>query len=398
MTDMKVKVYLRRVLLSTGDFTYEAVINTPSGQLFESSPQGLTLGYNEASLLTKHKGQDVSFINESPLNFELDQRDFDNLISPRLISQITTALSLVFLKYRASVAGFVKSRLFSFISKEIGTASSISLPIFNILNGGKHAGNGLEFCEFMIIPKGSSARENIRIASEIYLDLRQIIETDLDAKHVLVGREGGFAPDISDIKMALDLIARAINLKNKGKCGIAIDVAANNFCEKKNSQAGALFEYTIAGKKYSPAELLAYYGDLLKVFPNIEYLEDPAHEDDTQTWIRLKSEYGKSIMIVGDDLTVTTIKYLKKNRECINACILKINQVGTFSDLVEAYFFCKTNGIKTIVSQRSGETDSDVISHIAIGLGSDYIKAGAPSRERIIKYNTMLRIEDQLHL
>lgn len=393
--DIKTKIYLRQALLSSGEFTCEAVINTPSGQIFESSPQGLTLGLNEASLLTSHKGKDISFLNDDISIFDLSQEIFDEVISSNITSQITTALSLVFLKYRAHVANFSDSRLFSFISKEYKTEISLPVPIFNILNGGKHAGNGLEFCEFMIIPKGTSVHESIRIASEVYSDLHTIIKNDLGMKHTLVGREGGFAPDISNIHTALELIVEAINIRNRDTCNLAIDVAANNFSEKKSFQGGMVFEYSIGGEKYSSTELVAYYKDLLNKFPHIVYLEDVAHEEDIDTWVKLKSEYGKDILIVGDDLTVTNIHYLEKYKDCINACILKVNQVGTFSDLIKAYLFCKTNGIIPIISQRSGETDSNIIAHIATGLGSDYIKAGAPARERIVKYNTLLRLEDE---
>lgn len=393
--DMKTKIYLRQTLLSSGEFTCEAVINTPSCQIFESSPQGLTLGLNEASLLTSHKDQNILFLNDDISILDSSQEKFDEVISSNITSQITTALSLVFLKYGAHVAGFHESKLFSFVSKEYKTEISLPVPIFNILNGGKHAGNGLEFCEFMIIPKGTSVCENIRIASEVYLDLRTIIEDNLGVKHTLVGREGGFAPDIFSIHTALELIVDAINIRNRDKCNIAIDVAANNFSEKKNFQGDTVFEYKIGGEKYSSIELVTYYKDLLNKFPYIVYLEDVAHEEDIDTWIKLKSEYGNQILIVGDDLTVTNINYLEKYKDCINACILKVNQIGTFSDFMKAYLFCKTNGIITIISQRSGETDSNILTHIATGLGSNYIKAGAPARERIVKYNTLLRLEDE---
>ena len=260
------------------------------------------------------------------------------------------------------------------------------------VNGGKHAGNGLDFCEFMIIPKGVEIIDNVRTASEVYLDLRDIIESSLGRKHILVGCEGGFSPDISDIEIALNLISQAINKRNSGKCDIAIDVAANNFSQHHVSDSGTHFEYQINGNRYTTDSLLLYYENLILKFPNIVYLEDPFHEEDFDGWKKLSSRFQDKILVVADDLTVSNILHLEKLKICFNACILKINQIGSMTGLVKAYEFCITNNVRTIISQRSGETDSNIIAHMSIGLGSDYIKAGAPARERIVKYNALIRL------
>lgn len=378
--------------MSTGEFTQEAVIENGQGKIYESAPQGVTLGKNEASLLTIGKGNDISFLNNKEV-FNMSQAGFDELISSGLASQLTTSLSLAFLRYSSNKNGFTDDKLYEYIATTNKITPSFPHGIFNILNGGMHAGNRLEFCEFMIIPKAPSIDENIRIASEVYLDLKKILENDLGIEHTLVGREGGFAPNIPDVEYAILLIKKAINIRNGNVCDIAIDIAANNFSERVNG-AHPGFKYYINNKKYSSYELVAYYESLLKKFPEITYLEDPFHEEDIDAWRELKNKIGSKILITGDDLIVTNIKYLEKYKDSINACILKINQVGTFTDLMKAYHFCMKNNIKTIISQRSGETDSDIISHVAIGLGSDYIKAGAPARERIIKYNSLLRIYD----
>src|SRR5680860_1429914 len=392
MQNVNHKIYLRKVLMSTGEFTQEAVIENDQNKIYESAPQGLTLGKNEASLLTTDKGNDISFLNTKEI-FDLSQAEFDALISSKLVSQLTTSLSLAFLRYSSNNNGFADDDLYKYIATSNKTNISFPYGIFNILNGGMHAGNRLEFCEFMIIPKASSIDENIRIASEIYLDLKKILENDLGIENTLVGREGGFAPNISDVEYAISLIKKAINTRNINMCDIAINLAANNF-SKRIMCTHSCFEYLIKDKKYSSQEFVVYYESLLKKFPEITYLEDPFHEEDIDTWRELKNKVGGKVLITGDDLIVTNIKYLEMHKDSIDACILKINQVGTFTDLMKTYHYCMKNNIKTIISQRSGETDSDIISHIAVGLGSSYIKAGAPARERIIKYNSLLRIYD----
>jgi enolase len=387
------KIYLRNVLMSSGEFTEEAVIDLGKVQIFETAPQGMTLGLNEASILTKNKITDKTIL-DNPEIFSLSQEDFDRNIATKFTSQISTALSLVFLKFLAQKTEFRNSDLYKYISGKYKKNVDFPTPIFNILNGGLHAGNKLEFCKFMIIPRGKSIESNLKIASEIYLDLKKIIENKLGKQHTLVGREGGFAPDISDVESALALIKEAINLRHSGECGIAIDVAANNFSEKIISDSGKKFQYTINGRNYTSEELIEYYQKLITKFPEITYLEDLFHEQDINAWKQAKNLLGGKVLIVGDDLTVSNIKYLEEHKDCINACILKINQVGTVTGLIEAYNFCEANSIQTIISQRSGETDSDIISHLSVGLGSNFIKAGAPARERIIKYNTLLRLWD----
>lgn len=378
--------------MSSGEFTQEAVLKCGPINVYESAPQGLTLGQNEASFLTTNRGSDISFLNNQGV-LNLSQGEFDALISANLFSQLTTALSLAFLRYLSIKKGFTDNNLYEYIANSSNTDISFPCGIFNILNGGKHTGGDLDFCEFMIIPKGLSIEENIKIASEVYLDLKNILEVDLGIEHTLVGREGGFAPNISNIEYAILLIKKAINVRNVDKCNIAIDIAANNFSERiKNNQSN--FQYLVDGKKYSSQEFLQYYQLLLEKFPEITYLEDPFHEEDVETWKELRRKVKNNVLITGDDLIVSNVKYLEMHKDCINACILKINQVGTFTDLMKAYSFCRENNIKTIISQRSGETDSDIISHIAVGVGSDFIKSGAPARERIIKYNSLLRMYD----
>lgn len=261
--------------------------------------------------------------------------------------------------------------------------------ICNLLNGGRHSQNTLTFCEFMIIPQGSDIEHDIRIAAEVYSDLADVITDELGHGHLYTGREGGFSPSISDVETAISLLDKAIKKRNAGGCLIAIDAAANNF--SKIDSAGG-FIYTVNGRNFTTSEFTDYYVSLINTFPTIAYLEDPFHENDTDGWRQITRQLGKSVLIVADDLVVSTASHLEKFNGCFNACILKVNQAGSVSKLLESYEFCLKNGIRTIISQRSGETDSNIIPHIAVGLGSDFFKGGAPARERIIKYNELIRI------
>lgn len=385
------KIFFRDVLLSTGEYTKEAVISLEDNEIYESAPCGLTVGLKEACMVPNNSSEDLSVLSD-PCVFDLSQDVFDTTVASQFPSQSSTALSLAFLRYSALKTNFKSSELYKFIAQAYKKRPTFPKAIFNILNGGKHAGNGLDFCEFMIIPKGVEIIDNVRTASEVYLDLRDIIESSLGRKHILVGCEGGFSPDISDIEIALNLISQAINKRNSGKCDIAIDVAANNFSQHHVSDSGTHFEYQINGNRYTTDSLLLYYENLILKFPNIVYLEDPFHEEDFDGWKKLSSRFQDKILVVADDLTVSNILHLEKLKICFNACILKINQIGSMTGLVKAYEFCITNNVRTIISQRSGETDSNIIAHMSIGLGSDYIKAGAPARERIVKYNALIRL------
>ena len=391
MTSQKdYKIFFRDVLLSTGEYTKEAVICFGDNEVYESAPQGLTVGLKEVCMVTKE--EDNLNILSDPGIFDLSQDMFDTSVASRFSSQTSSALSMVFLRYSAQKKKFKSHELYKFIAQIYNKNSAFPKAIFNILNGGKHAGNGLSFCEFMIIPKESHILDNIKVATEVYLDLRDLLEYKFGAKNVLVGREGGFAPDISDVESAIGLISQAINKRNSGKCDIAIDVAANNFSQYCVSNENGYFEYKINDKNYTTDSLLTYYENLIKKFPNITYLEDPFHEEDFSGWKKLTAMFKDRILVVADDLTVSNILYLEKFKDCFNACILKINQIGNMTGLVKAYDFCVANNVRTIISQRSGETDSDIITHMSVGLGSDYIKAGAPARERIVKYNALIRL------
>ena len=383
MQDNKAKLSFRKVLLSSGELTTEAVINYQWHDFFESAPEWKTLWLKESQNLWDNYGWEFEFSFD-----DFNQELFDKELVKKSSSQISTAVSLAYMKANAYKTWYNRDNLYKFFRKKYWNSGNTPKIITNILNWWKHASNKLSFCEFMIIPQWLTSQENVKIASEIYLDLWKIIEKELWSSNLYIWREGWFAPNLGSNEQAISLIEQAINERNSWKCKIAIDVAANNFSENiKNN-----FEYIVDGTHLSSNEFIKYYESLLKKHPNIIYLEDPFHEEDIEWWEKMYNNFWKSIMIVADDLTITKNENINKYKDTFNACILKLNQAWTLSEFMESYNICCKHWIKTIVSQRSWETDSNIISHIAVWLWSDYLKAWAPARERIIKYNELIRI------
>ena len=383
--------FVRDVLFSSGELTKEAVIVSNGVEYYESAPLGETLGLKETQLKDINNLKEIKSLNKKYKTFDFDQNSFDSFLTRETGSQLSTSFSMACLRFLSEQNGFSNKETYKYISKTYNKHISCPKIICNLLNGSAHAYNKLAFCEFMIIPKAESPSESIKIASEVYCDLKSIIKKKLGEEHLMIGREGGFSPFISSVKEAISFLGEAINKRHPNECSIAIDVAANNFC---NTSEGN-FIYKVDEKEYDTDELVQYYLSLLEQYPLIEYLEDPFHENDINGWKSLFGKIGKKILLVADDLTVTKINNLKTYSGCFNGCILKINQAGSFTELLGAYNFCVENSIMTIISQRSGETDSNLISHIAVGLGSDYFKSGAPARERIVKYNELMRIADK---
>ena len=261
-------------------------------------------------------------------------------------------------------------------------------PFFNVINGGKHAGNDLAFQEFMIAPKAKSFAEALRIGSEVYHVLKKVIERKYGKEATNVGDEGGFAPPLKRAEQALDLMREAIDKAGyKGKVDLAIDCAASEFYQKG---------YYYLPIKMNTKQLLAYYIHLIKKYKIIS-LEDPFEQEDFTSFAELRRK--SKIQIVGDDLTVTNIKRIQKaiTEKSCNCLLLKVNQIGTLTEALDAVNLAYSNGWKVMVSHRSGETEDTFIADLAVGIGCGMIKAGAPCRgERIAKYNRLLRIEEVL--
>ncbi len=272
------------------------------------------------------------------------------------------------------------------------TTYHLPLPLMNILNGGKHADNNLEFQELMIIPAGAKQfSEALRMGAEIFHRLKKIL---LEKKYSTgVGDEGGFAPFLSSNEEGLDLILKAIELAGyrAGKeIYLGIDAAASEFYIDGR--------YQFANKKNTSQEMVKIYTDLIKKYPLI-YLEDGLSEDDWPGWKFLTEQLKEKINLVGDDLFVTNLKRLEKGiKEGIaNAILIKLNQIGSLTETVEVIKFAKKNGYQTIISHRSGETEDTFIADLAVAFNCGWFKTGSLSRsERLAKYNQLLRIEEEL--
>ena len=277
----------------------------------------------------------------------------------------------------------------------IGNGTTLPRPMMNIINGGAHADNKLDFQEFMIIPMADTIHDRVRIGAEVFHNLKKVLNSKGLATGV--GDEGGFAPDLQSNSEVFELIMEAINKAGyvPGKdVNIAIDVAASEFYDKETGKYNLVGE----GRSLTTDELIDFYSELVTKYPIIS-IEDPVDENDWEGFSKITSRLGDKIQLVGDDLFVT-------NKECLqmgidhhagNAILLKVNQIGTITETLETIDLARKNGYKTIISHRSGETEDTTIADLAVGLDLGQIKTGSMSRtDRICKYNQLMRIEEEL--
>ncbi len=263
------------------------------------------------------------------------------------------------------------------------------VPLMNVINGGAHADSGLSFQECMIVPTGfGSFPDALRAGAEVFAALRGILAK---AGHVTaVGDEGGFAPHVKDSKAAFTLLQEAIHAAGyDGKVRLAIDAAASEFYKKD--------AYNVDGKTLNSADLAAFYADLCKTYPIVS-IEDSHAEDDWDGFVLMQKTLGGTIQLVGDDLLVTNVERIKQAlaKKAANAVLIKLNQIGTVTETVDAIQLAQKNGWRAVVSHRSGETEDTFIAHLAVGLGTGQIKTGSLSRtDRICKYNELLRIGEE---
>lgn len=405
---MKIRmIQAREILDSRGNPTVEATVILEDGiEGTASVPSGASTGRYEARELrdnaTRYHGLGVQralAIIEQKITPRLKGRDCRKQDE---IDQVMVALDgteqksklganailAVSLANARAAAAAQKIPLYQLIHSLYGGKIRMPKPCFNIINGGRHADNNVSIQEFMIVPQLKSSAENIRAASEIYHQLKQEIHQKYGQGNTNVGDEGGFAPEkLRNSEEALLLIMKAIqDCGYGGKVKLALDAAASEFYDSKEQR------YTIDGKKMKTAELQAYYLHLTKKYP-IFSIEDPFQQDDFQAFAKL----NRKIQVVGDDLTVTNIKRIKKaihERSC-RCLLLKVNQIGTLTEALQAATLAHNAGWKIMVSHRSGETEDTFIADVAVGIGAEYIKAGAPCRgERTAKYNRLLRIAE----
>lgn len=280
--------------------------------------------------------------------------------------------------------------IYEYLGNETGNV--LPYPMMNILNGGSHADNNVDIQEFMIVPVGApNFREGLRWGTEVFHHLKAILKAKGLATSV--GDEGGFAPNLGSNEEALQVIVAAIEKAGyTGQISLALDVASSEFYQDGN--------YHLAGenKTFSANELITLYQDRCQKYPIIS-IEDGMAEDDFAGWKLLQEQLGNQIMTVGDDLFVTNIERLKMgiDQNLANAILIKLNQIGTVSETLDAINMAHEHGMKSISSHRSGETEDTFIADLAVAMNTGFIKTGSASRtDRIAKYNQLLRIEERL--
>ena len=405
---MKIKsIFAREILDSRGNPTVECEMLLENNVKVTSSvPSGASTGSKEALELRdkeeRYNGLGVlkavnninTIIKDKIVGMELNQVRIDeelikmdgSLDKSNLGANAILAVSLCVIK---AIAASQNKELYEILSN-----GKVSMPIamMNILNGGKHADNNLDIQEFMIVPVIKSFKEKVRCGSEIFHALRKILKSQ--GLSTGVGDEGGFAPNLAYNSLALDLIVNAIKEAGyiPGKdVFIALDVAASEIYEN-----GC---YKIDNKLLNVDELIGYYQALIKKYPIIS-IEDPFHEDDFDALAKLTEIIGNKVMLVGDDYFVTNKNYLQQgiDKNAGNAILLKANQVGTVTEMIDTITTARKNKYRMVISHRSGETMDTFISDFAVGLNIPFIKTGSLSRgERIAKYNRLMKIEEDLN-
>jgi len=403
------KIHAREILDSRGNPTIEVDVFTPKGFGRASVPSGASTGTNEALELrdadpNRYEGKGVltavknvnTIIQKELLGLDVrNQREIDELMieldeTDNKSSMGANSILGVSIAVAKAAADSLNIPLYRYLGGS--NAFTLPIPIMNVINGGKHAGNELAIQEFMIQPKGAETfYEALQIGVEIYHVLGKSLSKKYGRSSTNVGYEGGFAPKMSESTEALDSLVQAIEEAGytESEVTIGIDAAASEFYE------GGF--YTIDGKKLTAQELLDYYVELVNSYPILS-IEDPFFEEAFEDFGALTNELWDTI-IVGDDLFVTNIERLSKGVDmgAANALLLKINQIGTLSESFDAASMASRNGYTVIVSHRSAETEDTTISDLAVAIGAEMIKTGAPARgERTAKYNQLLRIEEDL--
>ena len=400
----------RMIIDSRGNPTVEAEVITNSGAMGRSAvPSGASTGTLEAYEIrdggSEYHGRGVekaiANINEliKPELIGLDSSN-QELIDAKLIEIDGTknkkrlganSILAVSLANLRAFSSFASKDLFEIIPNVYGNPS-LPIPLMNILNGGAHADNNIDIQEFMIIPHGfDSYSDSLRAGIEIYHQLKEELKNNNMSTNV--GDEGGFAPNLDSSESAIEIILKSIDLsgyKPGEQVSLALDVASTEFYNNK--------KYCIEGRELSDDEMVGFLMGLVEKYPIVS-IEDGMAEDDWNGWKKLTEALGTKTQLVGDDLFVTNESILSKgiSSKCANSILIKPNQVGTFSETIEALKVAKENNYSSVISHRSGETEDTFISHLAVGVNCGQIKTGAPARaERTSKYNELLRIGEKL--
>jgi len=407
------KILSREVLDSRANPTVQVDLYTASGFGRFSVPSGKSKGRLEAIELRDGDRQRytglgvqkaVEYVNSilGPKILGMDSREqekIDEILinldgtdnKARLGANAILGVSIALARASADTA---KSPLYRALAG--GRKPILPLPLMNILNGGQHAGNDLSFQEFMVMPAGfRTLKEALRCGAEVYHALRVRLEAKYGKSATNVGDEGGFAPPISSVEEALGQINDAVEEAGYSpgqNVILGIDAAADSFYNDKDRT------YAVDGREIDPDELLELYISLQEKFP-LKSIEDPFHDEDFENFSRITKKLGAKLQIVGDDLFVTNIKRVAQGigAKAANALLVKINQIGTLTETIEAVEMARKADYGLVLSHRSGETEDNSIADISVGLATGQIKAGAPARgERTSKYNRLLLIEEEL--
>ncbi|MCY2951775.1 MAG: phosphopyruvate hydratase [Planctomycetota bacterium] len=410
-------IQARQILDSRGNPTVEVDVVLENGALGRAAvPSGASTGENEACELRdddkkKYMGKGVlkavdnvnttiapELIGLDPQDQEaIDQLMIDLDGTPnkaKLGANAILGVSMAVAKAAAETAGLPLYRYLG------GTgARTLPVPMMNILNGGKHADNNVDFQEFMIQPWGfGSFSEAMRAGVEIYHSLKKVLHKN--KMSTAVGDEGGFAPDLKDNEDALKVIGEAVEAagyKFGKQVFVALDPAASELWDKEKK--GYKFFKSNPDKVLSPAEMVDYWAKWIEKYPAIRSLEDGCAENDWEGWKLLTDRVGKKVQLVGDDVFVTNVKFLERGIQTgtANSILVKVNQIGTLSETFAAVNLAMRNGYSVVLSHRSGETEDSTIADIAVATNCGQIKTGAPARsDRVAKYNQLFRIEEQL--
>jgi len=408
-------IHARQILDSRGNPTVEVDVITTDGELGRAAvPSGASTGKHEAVELRdgnkkKYGGKGVekavSHVNDKIADdlygWDItDQRGIDEMMiqldgtdnKAELGANAILAVSLACAKAAAKTCGL---SLYRYIGG--ANARTLPVPMMNILNGGAHADNKIDFQEFMVMPIGASSfSEGLRWGVEIFHELKAVLKKKGYSTNV--GDEGGFAPDIQSNEEAIETVIKAIEkagYKPGSEVAIAMD-AANS--ELYNDKDGKYHFHKSSGVKMTSDELVAYWVKWCDQYPIVS-IEDGMAEDDWAGWKSLTEALGKKVQLVGDDLFVTNVSRLKRGiaEETANGLLVKVNQIGTLSETIDAVSMAQCNRYNTIMSHRSGETEDSTIADLAVALNCGQIKTGSASRsDRMAKYNQLLRIEEEL--
>ncbi len=409
------KIHSRQILDSRGNHTIEAEVYTSDGFISRAAvPSGASTGRYEAVELRDNDkkvylGKGVlkavknvnTIINEALCGIDVTNQ---RLIDTKMINldgtsekKVLGANSMLAVSLACSKASSLVSRtsLFKHIGGELAT--ELPIPMMNILNGGSHADNSIDFQEFMVMPVGANCfSQALQMGTEVFHHLKA--ELKKHGYSTNVGDEGGFAPNLSSNEQAIEIVLKSIEsagYRPGEDMYIAIDAAASEFFDSKEK----LYHFhQSTGEKLTPIQMVDYWKDWTKKYPILS-IEDGLDEDDWDAWKALTTKIGDKVQLVGDDLFVTNVNRLTTgiDNEIANSILIKVNQIGTLSETVDAINLAKDNSYTTIMSHRSGETEDTIIADLAVAFNCGQIKTGSASRsDRIAKYNQLLRIEEEL--